>query len=155
MYRSESLDAFEQIVDELLKRNPNLDEKPTYNRIHRALLPVIEKTQTAEVPLIEGLRRQADALHHPQQSRVGAPQILFHSSRTLKQSSERAALELRIAAWLYMEYRGPRGKLKADEDMMRSYRDLGQSVLDALYDLGDDESLELAAYIEDRLNQKG
>jgi hypothetical protein len=39
--------------------------------------------------------------------------------------------------------------------MMRSYRDLGQSVLDALYDLGDDESLELAAYIEDRLNQKG
>jgi hypothetical protein len=155
MYRSESLDAFEQIVDELLKRNPNLDEKPTYNRIHRALLPVIEKTQTAEVPLIEGLKRQADALHHPQQSRVGAPQILFHSSRTLKQSSERAALELRIAAWLYMEYRGPRGKLKADEDMMRSYRDLGQSVLDALYDLGDDESLELAAYIEDRLNQKG
>lgn len=33
------------------------------------------------------------------------------------------------------------------------YRDLGRSAIDALYDLGDGESIELAEYIEDRLNR--
>ena len=138
----------------MLQRNPSLDGEADYNRIHRALLAVIGTVQAAQPPVVEELRRRADSLHHPQQGRVGAPQILFHGSRLAKQDSERAALELRIAAWLYLEHRVHFAKLKEDEELLKSYRELGRSAIDALYDLGDDESLDLASYIEDRLNQK-
>ena len=153
-YRAESSDAFEQVVDVLLQRNPSLDGEADYNRIHRSLLAVIGTVQAARPPVVEELRGQADSMHHPHQGRVGAPQILFHGSRLVKQDSERAALELRIAAWLYLEHRVHFAKLKENEELLKSYRELGRSAADALYDLGDDESLGLASYIEDKLNQK-
>jgi len=43
---------------------------------------------------------------------------------------------------------------KDDEELLKSYRELGRSAIDALYDLGDDGSLDFASYIEDRLNRK-
>ncbi len=153
-HRIKSPDGFEQVVEVLLQRNPALDGEADYNRIHRSLLGVIETVQAARIPVVEELRRQADSLHHPQQGRVGAPQILFHGSRLAKQDSERAALELRIAAWLYLEHRVRFDKVKKDEVLLKSYRELGRSAIDALYDLGDDESLDLASHIEDRLNQQ-
>jgi hypothetical protein len=153
-YRAESSDAFEQVVDVLLQRNPSLDGEAYYNRIHRSLLVVIGTVQAARLAVAEELKRQADSLHHPQQGRVGAPQILFHGSRLAKQDSERAALELRIAAWLYLEHRVRFAKLREDEELLKSYRELGRSAIDSLYDLGDDQSLDLASHIEERLNQK-
>ena len=149
-YRAESSDAFDQVVDVLLQRNPSLDGD--YNRIHRLLLVVIGTVQAARLPVVDELRRQADSLHHPQQGRVGAPQILFHGSRPAKQDSEKAALELRIAAWLYLEHRVQFAKLEGNKELLKSYQELGQSAIDTLYDLGDDESLDLASHIEDRLN---
>jgi hypothetical protein len=153
-YRAESSSAFEQIVDVLLERNPSLDGEADYNGIHRSLLAIIGTAQAAQPSVVEELKRRADSLHHPQQGRVGAPQILFHGSRLAKQDSERAALERRIAAWLYLEHRVGFAKLKDDEESLKAYRELGRSAIDALYDLGDDESLELASIIEDRLTQK-
>jgi tetratricopeptide (TPR) repeat protein len=153
-YRAEASDALERVVDVLLQRSPNLDAEANYNRIHRSLLPVIETVQPTQPPVVEELRRRADSLHHPQMSRVGAPQILFHGSDLAKKDSERTALELRIAAWLYLEHRVPLVKLNEDEQLFKSYRELGRSAIDALYDLGDNESLDLATHIEDRLDLK-
>lgn len=99
------------------------------------------------------LRRKADALHHPQRGRVGAPQILFHGSHSIKQDSQNAALERRIAAWLYLEHRVRASGNQMGEDMRALYQDLGRSSTDALYDLGDDESIKFAIYIEERLKQ--
>jgi hypothetical protein len=151
-YRAESSEAFEQIV-ELLQRNPGLDGEATYNRIHRSLLAVIGTVLAAQPSVVEELKRSADSLHHPQQGRVSAPQILFHGSGLAKQDSERAALERRIAAWLYLD-RVRFAKSRGDEELLKSYRELGRSTKDALYDLGDDESLDLASYIEKRLKEQ-
>jgi hypothetical protein len=152
-YRDEALDAFEKVADAILQRNPNLDGDVEYNRVYRALLSVVESVQAAQLPVVLELKRRADALHNPQQSRFGAPQILFSGSRVTKQDSERAALELRIAAWLYLEHRVGMLKLKVDAEMLQMYRDLGRSASDALYDIGDDESIALAINIEERLRQ--
>lgn len=150
-YRADASGAFERAGEELLRRNPHLDGDADYNRIHRVLLPVIGEIQQARPGLVEELKSAADALHHPQQGRVAAPQILFHGSRSAKRDSEKAAVELRIAAWLYLEYRVKISKVKEDVSLRDLYRDLGRSAVDALYDLGDDESIELAGFIEDRL----
>jgi hypothetical protein len=153
-YRDETAGALEQVAEVLLQRNPSLDHEPDYNRIHRSLLAVVGAVQPAQPTVIEELERGADSLHHPDQGRVGAPQILFHGSRLAKLDCERAALERRIAAWLYLEHRVRRARLKEDAALLRSYRDLGRSAIDALYDLGDEASLDLASDIEDRLRQK-
>ena len=151
-YRAKSSDGLEQVVEVLIKRNPSSDGEADYNRIHRSLLAVIGTVQAARPSVVEELRRQADSMHHPDQGRVGVPQVLFHGSRDVKQDSERAALELRIAAWLYLEHRVHFAKLNEDE--LKSYRELGRSAADALYDLGDDESFARASYIEEKLKQK-
>ena len=143
---------FEKAAEVLLQRNLPLDGAAHHNRIHRVLLEVIGAIQAEHTPVEEDLRRRADALHHPQQSREGAPQILFHGSRITKQESEKAALEFRIAAWLYMD-RVRRPKMKVNAALRNLYRELGSSAIDALYDLGDDESIDLAGYIENRLKE--
>ncbi|MCX6876524.1 MAG: caspase family protein [Verrucomicrobia bacterium] len=145
--------AFEEAVHSLLQRNPPLDEAADYNRIHRTLLTVIGTIQGAYPPVAEELKRRADSLHHPQQGREGAPQILFHGNRIAKQDNEKAALELRIAAWLYLEHRVSSPEIRRDQVKWELYRELGRAAKDALYDLGDDESLNLAEKIENRLNQ--
>ena len=141
---------FEEVVEALVERDPHLDGDVGYNRIHRVLLDVIGKVKEASLPLAEDLKRRADALHNTQQGKVATPQILFSGSRVNKTDSERAALELRIAAWLYLEYRVKAQTTQNDVDI---YHDLGRSVKDALYDLGDNNSVQLALYIEDQLNK--
>jgi hypothetical protein len=152
--RTESKTAFQQVADALLRRSPNLDDAAAagYNRVYRALLPVIDSVQAALPPVAQDLKREADALHHPMQGQIGAPQVLFSGSRLIKQDAERTALELRVAAWLYLEHRVGAARRKADVETADLYRELGKAALDALYDLGDDESIELAAHIEKRLN---
>ena len=145
--------AFKEVAEALLQRNPHLDGDVEYNRIHRVLLDVIGKVKEANMPLAEALKRKADALHNTQQGKVAAPQILFSGSRLTKQDSEQAALELRIAAWLYLEYRVNAQTAQHDIALMDMYRDLGRSAIDALYDLGDDNSVQLALYIEDQINK--
>ncbi|HEX6100386.1 MAG TPA: caspase family protein [Thermoanaerobaculia bacterium] len=149
-YQPTSGDAVERAADLLLERTSN--KQAEFNRIHRALLPIMGEVQEAHPPLADLLRRRADALHHPQQEREGAPQILFHGSRGIKKDSEKAACELRVASWLYLEHRVGHANLKADPDALALYLELGRAAADALYDLGDAESIELATYIDDRLS---
>jgi hypothetical protein len=151
--RDDISDALEKAGEALLERDPHRDGETDYNRIHRVLLPVIGEIQQARPGLVEEFKSMADALHHPHQGRVAAPQILFHGSRSTKRDSEKAALELRIAAWLYLEYRIKIPKVKGDVSLRELYRELGRSAIDALYDLGDDESIDLAGFIENHLKQ--
>ncbi len=155
-YRGDSKAAFDQAADALVRRSPNLDDERAtgYNRVYRALLGVLESVQSALPPVAQDLKRRADALHHPMQGQVGAPQVLFSGSRLIKQDAERTAAELRVAAWLYLEHRVGAAGRKSDAALAKLYRELGQSAVDALYDLGDDESIALAANIEKRLKKK-
>jgi len=111
--------------------------------------------QAAHRPVAEALKTIADALHHSQQGRKAMPQIPFHGSRVVKQESERAALELRIAAWLYLEHRIRLPKVKEDAAMRELFRELGRAAADALYDLGDIESIDFADYINEQVKRLG
>ena len=146
-------DAFNMAVDDLLQRSSVVTDRTEYNRVHRTLLPVIDATQEAHSPVFVHLKEKADALHHPQQERAATPQIIFAGSKNTKRDSERAALEMRIAAWLYLQHRYGVTKLKDDPDLRSLYSNLARSATDALYDLGDPESIEFAGAIEEQLKQ--
>jgi hypothetical protein len=152
-YKTTSSATFAKVAEALLQRNPPLDaEAAEYNRIHRVLLPVIGAIQEEHPSVAEDLKTRADALHHPQQARKAVPQILFHGNLAMKQNSERAALELRVAAWLYLEHRVGLPKVREDAAMRELYRSLGRAAADALYDLRDDKSIEFAGFIEQQLS---
>jgi tetratricopeptide (TPR) repeat protein len=159
-YDDASADAFNKSAVELQQRVENLDGSAEFNRIHRVLWPVIDRVQELHPPIYKYLSDQADALHQSAQERTAAPQILFSGSPLTKKDSERAALEMRIAAWLYLEHRADADKLRTDADLQRAYEELGRSAKDALYVLLKNEAVasgeyrqteRLAEYIEGRL----
>ncbi|MEO5823565.1 MAG: caspase family protein [Vicinamibacteraceae bacterium] len=150
--RSKATGAFEKAASALLDRNPGADSDAPYNRVHRALLPIVGGVQQAALPVAEDLRRRADALHHPGQARKGAPQALFFGNRATKVDNERAALEMRIAAWLYLEHRIGPTRRHADPALQALYREVGTAALGALYELDDEASFALAELIEKQID---
>ena len=141
-----------QIAELLLKRNPNIDVDPGYNRIHRAACAALERVQECREDIDRELDEESDALHHTEQGRFGAPQILFHRSALLKHDSEDAALERRIAAWLYMHYRLKTRRNFEKADWER-YRKPGHAAIDGLYDHGYEAHFELAELIEKNIKE--
>jgi hypothetical protein len=45
-------------------------------------------------------------------------------------------------------------EVEGGRELLKVYRELGGSTKDALYDLGDAESLDFASYIEKRLHEQ-
>jgi len=152
---SSSAASFDRVVEVMSCRNPTFDgaAKPDYNRVYRALVQVIAEVQPALAPVVQELKQQADSLHHRSQGKKSVPQVLYSGSEKIKLDAERTATELRVAAWLYLEYRVGAARRKDDPEADALYRELGGAAIDALYDLGDDESMELAAQIEIGLGQ--
>ncbi|MCU0938768.1 MAG: caspase family protein [Burkholderiaceae bacterium] len=125
------------------------------NRIHDTVVQAVGRVQTAVPPLAEDLVRQADSLHHRAQGTAqGKPQVLYADSIAVRSDAERAARELRVAAWLYLEHRVRATGRQADREARKKYEDLGRGAVDALYDLGDDASIALAEEIEARLAKR-
>ena len=81
------------------------DEKPAdeSNPLHRVVTEALNVVQGSIRQVHDELRDSADALHHRKQGSEGVAQILFHRGFNLKRDSERAALERRVAAWLYLD----------------------------------------------------
>ena len=137
-----------------MKRQPHLDHEPSYNRIHRVVVRAIGAIHQAYPEVYEELQEVADSLHHPAQGRAAVPQILFYSNRDLKSDSERAALERRIAIWFYLTFRLKAGRL-ADTDRLKNfYEELARATTNGLYDLGGNDDIELAAFIEEQMGWK-
>ena len=86
----------------------------------------------------------ADALAHADRDQKQPSQILFHEASSLKSNSEDAALERRIAAWLYLSRRENAGGLADDDPRKKTFRDLGIATAAALYVRGGPGILELA-----------
>jgi hypothetical protein len=141
--------AFTQAIEEYLQRK--LVDQSDYNRIHRVLLAIINTIAEAHAPIYEYLKRQADALHHPRQERSGAPQIIFFGSKESKRDSKSAALEMRIAAWLYLHHRYGVAKLRDDPNLRTLYTELARAAMNALYDFDDPEETKFAIQIERQL----
>ena len=81
------------------------DAVDDFNRVHRVVIDTLNVVQAAHQNVDQDLRGSADALHHVKQGSESVPQILFHRSFLLKRDSEQAALERRVAAWLYLDHR--------------------------------------------------
>jgi Caspase domain len=154
-YRGAS-SVFDQVAEALSRGAPNVINAaaPGFNRVYHVLLGVIDSVQEVVSPVAHELSRHADALHHPKQGQTGAPQILYSGSRSIKLDAERSAVERRVAAWLYLEYRVGAAARKADAELADLYETLGKAAKDGLFDLDDDNSIALALQIEARLAQK-
>jgi hypothetical protein len=100
----------------------------------------------------ELLRGDADALNHLGRTRSNVPQALFYEATAIKADQERAALERRVAAWLYLEHRVNAGELADDHPRRAQWRELAEMVMADLFVTGHDDDLELALRIEEKLS---
>jgi hypothetical protein len=150
-YRLDSDASFDALLAMLVQRKPFDEEAPEYNTIYRLIQKEVGSVSTALPPIHEVMHRAAEALSDAQQDRQAASQILFSGNEAVKRDRERAALEYRISAWLYLEHRvGARSKPEGDA-LRETHRKLGQIIAAALYETDKAEDFALAQHIEDRL----
>ena len=150
-YRTGVGRSFKEAVDSLVSRKPGDEANPEYNWIYRVVKDAIEPVSIAYPSVHEELLRSADGLSSAQDN-DGSAQILFSSTKGMTRDRERAALEQRIAAWLYLEYRLKAGLLPADDPLRKRYWELGELAEAALYDSGLEQNFGLAAEIRKRLD---
>ena len=136
-----------QIIDEFRSRHPEEEHHPDYNVIHRKVLESIDNFQPSTPPIYLRLKAHADALDHPEQERVGRPQVLFYQNSKVKKDAAEAALSQRLAAWLYLEYRLNAGKNTEGDELKNLYNHLGNLVVKGLYGGKDPKDKELAIKI--------
>jgi Caspase domain len=153
--RGKDLRAFEMAAVALLDREPGQDENPSYNRIYRVLWRAIGNVQPAILPVAAELKRRADALYQSEWDTVGKSPGLFTDSQTVKLDNKRAALELRLAAWLYLEHGIGTSRLRADPPLGKLYRELGTELRKVLADMPDPESRAMGRLIKKRLESTG
>ena len=134
-------DSFKIAAERLFERNPGLDRRkdppPDYDRVHRVVSNTLKDVEEVHVSVFDMLRKAADALHHPDQGQMGAPQILFRNERLIKRASERTAMEERIAAWLYLHHRMAAGERDPGDPLREMHDKLGEEAAGALDDAGD------------------
>ncbi len=123
------------------------DQADDYDRVSKLVSETMNAVTESNPPVFRQLEDAADALHHPKHGEKGAPQILFRNSpRQLTQlESERAAMELRIAAWLYMHYRHKAGELDLGHPDRLQYDKLSLDTSNSLFDAGEVEFGDLIA----------
>jgi tetratricopeptide (TPR) repeat protein len=129
------------------------DAVDEFNRVHRVVIDALNVVHVAHRDVYEALRDSADALHHRKQGSEGVAQILFHRSFPLKRDSERAALERRVAAWLYLDQRLNAGETLKDDRLHELYVRLGNEVSAGLLNLGGEADVELATTIRRRVKE--
>ena len=149
-YRIGGAGAFDDLAEALARRRPFDEKEPSYNWVHHAVRDAIEPVSVAYPEVHNVLDRSAQSLSSSEKDRIEVAQTLFAASKHIKRDCERAALEQRIAAWLYLEYRmKPRG---LSEDAKALYQKLGQDTAAALYDSDAPEDFELAEEILKKLD---
>ena len=146
----ERLKAFEQAARELVERNPNRDGEAAYNRVYRIALRYIGGAQRAQPSVALALKRQADALHQTIWETEAKSPGLFTDNQHMKQDNLRAAVELRLAAWLYLEYGVSAERRRADLTLTALYQELGEELRKTLADM-DAEFRAMGRMIKKRL----
>lgn len=146
---------FEQAAAALVAGHPQLRTDEGLSLVHETACRAIGVVQPAWPEVHEELSKTADALFLRRRNQNEHPQVLFYESDSVKQSSEKAALERRIAALLYMERRLGIERLAKDAELKRLFRQLAQTVQSALEDRGQRDDLKLSEYIGSRLDEIG
>lgn len=145
-------DAFADVAESLVSRRPFDEQTSSYSWIHSVVQEAIEPVSLSTPPLHQTLYDRAQSLRSDanQRDRRELTQALFYASTVLKKDREAAALETRIAAWLYLEYRMmSRGDMSDEAKAL--HLKLGQEVAAALYEEGDAKDFAFAEAIMQRL----
>ncbi len=119
--------------------------------IRSVVIDSLARVQEAQADIYTYLTKEADSLHHPDTKQTNAPQALFPEIKEVKVEHEDAALQRRIAAWLYLDGRLGAGSLPDGDRRKEEWRSLGNTVVDGLYASGTDDDVRLATQIEMRL----
>jgi hypothetical protein len=151
--QSQKRDALDTIARALVDRHPQLGANRNLSIVHDAAWRAMGSVQLASPSVFAELTESANALSHADRGKIQAPQILFYESKPLKSNSEEAALERRIAAWLYLWKREEAGALPDDDPRKAAYRDLGIATAAELYERGRSQDLELATHIYGEIKQ--
>jgi hypothetical protein len=121
------------------------------HRLRQAAAAALGPVQERLPPLPGLLVDEADALDHRNRPRDNVPQALFYEITEIKQDQEQAALERRLAAWLYLEHRVGAAQLDDADRRKHTWRELGQIIAGDLYLSNDDADQALADAITQRL----
>jgi hypothetical protein len=147
------LKPFEEAARELFERNPNRDGEAAYNRIYRVAWRHIGGVQRAQPSVASALKRQADALYQTIWETDAKSPGLFTDNQYVKQDNLRAAVELRLAAWLYLEHGVKAERRRADPALTDLYQKLGDELRKTLADM-DAEFRAMGRMIGKRLATK-
>lgn len=136
-------------------RNPefNAIERPNDTRLNKCVRRTLERVHVRNRPIEIELERQADAFHQPAKEDENVPQILFHQVLGIKYDFEQSALARRLAAWLYLEHRVGAGSLPPEDPQYQRWLRLGRSVQSVLWTSENDDDVDLALTIEQRIGQ--
>jgi hypothetical protein len=137
------------IADQLIevRRAPGTTEQP----VRQAAAEALRRVQEALPDVFDQLTLEADSLSHPGRIRTNVPQALFYEIREIKEDHERAAIDRRLAAWLFLEHVAKAGELDASNEKHRLWRELGDSVAADLFLSDNPSDLTLASQIAERI----
>lgn len=141
----------DQVADELAKSLVKISTSgaASGHRVRRVVVEALQTTQPMLSGVPDSLCTEADSLDNPVRERLNVPQTLFFEAQAIKADEERAALELRLAAWLYLEYRVGARELPGDEPQRRQWVQLGRQVAESLLLNGSDADVKLGIEISD------
>jgi len=142
---------FDKAAAALVGRHPRLQTEEGLSLVHEVAWRAVGVVQPAWPEVFQELSNNADALWKPRHIQTERPQVLFYEADAVKANSESAALERRIAAWLYMDRRlGPK-RLAEDEELKTTFRKLARTLRASLQDRGEPQDLMLVEYIDSRV----
>lgn len=121
------------------------------HRVRRVVVEALQTTQPMLSAVPDFLCTEADSLDNPVRERLNVPQTLFFEAKAIKADEERAALERRLAAWLYLEHRVQAGDFPRDEPRRRQWIRLGMQVAESLLSNSGDDDFGLGIRISDLL----
>jgi hypothetical protein len=147
---SDDVDIATRIAQQLVEMRSRIAGSSGH-RLRQIAAEALRKTQQSLPDLFEQLRSEADALNHKGRVRDNVPQALFYEVKDIKADQEKAALERRLAAWLYLEHRVGAGHLADSDKRKQLWRELGELVASDLFLSDDQTDQDLALAITTRL----
>jgi hypothetical protein len=156
VYRQgDDVDTFADVAEDLLSRCPFDERMSVYGWIHSVVQESIEPVSLSIPPVYQSLCDRAQSLRSDatERDRREVTQVLFYASKVLKKDREAAALETRIAAWLYLEHR-LMGRVEISDEARALHLQLGEEVAAALYEEGDANDFAFAEAIMQRIQDQ-
>lgn len=148
---ADATDAFADVAENLVSRRPFDEQTPSYGWIHSVVQEAIAPVSLSIPPPYQTLYDRAQSLRSDanQRDRRELTQSLFYASTGLKKDREAAALETRIAAWLYLEHR-VMSRDDVSDEVKALHLKIGEEVAAELYD-GDAKDFAFAEAILQRI----